>query len=151
MLGCGPADRCVSSSNGRQPTSMNAQHMSCSGGVWFDASVPSAVLLSLERQGVIGGAFVQCWWALFTEWILDRLASAIGVCLDSTRGTQNSAHSTHTGSPGNDCYSTRDARLHSMAAHPIRSQIMLESNVKDCKAFTSQIPLDPATASALKY
>ena len=43
-----------------------------------------------------------------------------------------------------DCYSTRDARLHSMAAHPIRSQIMFKSTVKDCKEFTSQIPLNPA-------
>ena len=62
----------------------------------------------------------------FTEQTVDALVSAIGVySLLVFARTRLVAHSTHGDAPGNVHYSKRDDRLHSLAAHPNRSQIML--------------------------
>ena len=98
-------------------------HLSRSSGAWFFVSFPSADLLSLERQGVFGGAIRSVSVGPSTERIVDRSASAsrrfrsLGMLGHEELGTQ----CTHGIHQEKDCYSTRDARLHSMAAHPIRS------------------------------
>ena len=92
---------------------------------------PSADLLSLKRQGVFGGTFMQYRWALSrsrseTRWLRQSAFVSRSRRLDSTCGTQSTRDA-----PRNVHYRNGDGRLHSMAAHPIRSQIMLESSVKD--------------------
>ena len=57
----------------------------------FCSFFPSADLLSLGRQGVIGGSFVQLRWALLAERIVGGSASAIGVRVGvSHTGTRGS-------------------------------------------------------------
>ena len=63
---------------------------------------------------------------------------------------QNSAHRSHTGSPGKKIHRNGDARLHPMAAHPNGSQMIVESTVKGLYKVPIPDPAQPRNCQCSK-